>query len=69
MTILVAWTLAKASKSFLLAAVSKMFDTVRTRFAVVSCFRTVVSLAAASARLLSAVPKRSMVVAGAGRTE
>ena len=68
MTVLVAWTLSKVSKSFLLAAASEAFDAVTARFAVVRCCRTVVSLAAASARLSSTVPKRLMVVAGAGRT-
>jgi hypothetical protein len=63
-----AGTLAKASESFLLAAVSVALDVVSTRLAPVSCWRTVVSLAAASARLSSAVPKRSMVPAGAGST-
>ncbi len=42
--------LANASESFLLAAVSVAFDVVSTKFAVESCWRTVVSLAAASAR-------------------
>ena len=54
---LVAWSFAKASESFLLAAVSKAFVAVRARFAAVSCYRTVVSLAATRARLLSAVSK------------
>ena len=62
-------TLAKASESFLLAAVSVSFDMVSAKFADVSCWRMVVSLAAASARLSRAVPKRSIVAAGAGRTE
>ena len=65
----VAGTLAKASESFLLAAVSMAFDVVSAKFADVSCWRTVVSLAAASARLSRAVPKRSIVAAGAGRME
>ncbi len=65
---LVAWSFAKASESFLLAAVSAAFVAVSARFAEVSCWRTVMSLAAARARLLSAVPKRSMVTGGAGRT-
>jgi hypothetical protein len=64
---LVAWSCAKASESFLLAAVSAAFVAVRARFAAVSCWRTVVSLAAARAMLSSAVPKRSMVPGGAGR--
>ena len=62
-------TLARASESFLLAAVSKAFEVVSAKLAAVNCWRTVVSLAAASARLSSAVPKWSMVTAGAGRTE
>jgi len=61
--------LANASESFLLAAVSVAFDVVSAKFADVSCCRIVVLLAAASARLSRAVPKRSMVVAGAVRTE
>ena len=67
----VARTLAKASESFLLAAVtvSVAFDVVSAKFSDLSCCRTVVSLAAASARLSRAVPKWSMVVAGVGRTE
>jgi hypothetical protein len=62
-------TLAKASESFLLAAVSMALEVVSAKFADVSCCRTVVSLAAARARLSRAVPKRSMEAAGAGRTE
>ena len=65
---LVVWSFAKASESRLLAVVSKAFVVVSARFAAVSCCRTVVSLAAARARLSSAVPKWSMVPAGAGRT-
>ncbi len=61
--------LAKASESFLLAAVSEAFEVVSAKLAAVSCWRTVMSLAAASARLSRALPKRSMVTAGAGRTE
>jgi hypothetical protein len=63
----VAGTLAKASENFLLAAVSMAFDVVSAKFADVSCW--MVSLAAASARLSRAVPKRLIVAAGAGRTE
>ncbi len=65
----VAGTLAKASKSILLAAVSVAFDVVSAKFAAVSCCRTVVLLAAARARLSRAVPKRLIVAAGAGRTK
>ncbi len=64
-----AGTLAKASESFLLAAVSVVFDVVSARLAAVSCWRTVVSLAAARARLSRAVPKRSMETGGAGSTK
>ena len=60
--------LANASESFLLAAVSMAFDVVSAKFAIMSCCRTVVSLATASAMLSRAVPKRSIVAAGAGRT-
>jgi hypothetical protein len=63
------FALAKVSKSFLLAAVSVTFDVVSARFDAVSCWRTVVSLAAARARLSSAVPKRFMVAAWAGSAE
>jgi hypothetical protein len=62
-------TLTKASESFLLAAVSMALEVVSAKFADVSCCRTVVSLAAARARLSRAVPKRSMEAAGAGRTD
>jgi hypothetical protein len=62
-------TLAKASESFLLAAVSVALEVVSAKFADVSCCRTVVSLAAVRARLSRAVPKRWMEAAGAGRTE
>ena len=60
---------ANASESFLLAAVSMALDVVSTKLDAVSCWRTVVSLAAAKARLLRAVPKRSIVAAGAGSAE
>ncbi len=56
-------------ESFLLAAVSVALEVVSAKFADVSCCRTVVSLAAARARLSRAFPKRSMVAAGAGRME
>jgi hypothetical protein len=62
-------TLAKASESFLLAAMSVALDVVSAKFADVSCCRTVVSLAAARVRLSRAVPKRSMEAAGACRSE
>ena len=60
---------ANASDSFLLAAVSMALDVVSAKLDAVSCWRTVVSLAAASARLSRAVPKRAIVVAGAGSAE
>ena len=60
---------ANASDSFLLAAVSVALDVVSAKLDAVSCWRTVVSLAAASARLSRAVPKQLMVTAGVGRTE
>ena len=63
-----AGTLAKASESFLLAAVSAL-ELVSAKLAAVSCWRTVVSLAAARARLPRAVPKRLMETGGAGSTE
>jgi hypothetical protein len=62
-------TLAKASESFLLAAVSVAMDVVSAKVADVSCCRTVVSSAAARARLSRAVPKWSMEAAGAGKTK
>ena len=45
-------TLAKASKSFLLAAVSEAFEVVSAKLAAVSCWRTVVSLAAACSQAI-----------------
>ena len=66
---MVVGTLPKASESFLLAAVSVVLDVVSAKFADMSCCRTVVLLATARVRLSRAVPKRSMVAAGAGRTE
>ena len=66
---MVAGTLANASESFLLATVSVALEVVRAKLAAVSCWRTVVSLAAASARLSRAAPKRSMETGGAGSTE
>jgi hypothetical protein len=61
-----AGSLANASESFLLAAVSVVLEVVSAKLAAVSCCRTVVSLAAARARLSRAVPKRSMETVGAG---
>ncbi len=58
----VSFTLASTSTSFLLAGVSVVSDVER---ATLSCWRTVVLLAAARARLSRAVSRRSMVVAGA----
>ncbi len=65
---LVCFVLASALASFLLVAVSVVTSVERAKFDAVSCWRTVVSLAAARARLLRAVPSCSMVAAGAGRT-
>jgi hypothetical protein len=55
----------KASTSFLLAAVSMVTKEERARFDTINCWRTVVSLAAARAKLSRAVPSWSMVAAGA----
>ncbi len=60
---------ANVSESFLLAAVSVALDVVSAKLANVSCWRTAVTLATASARLSRAVPKRSIVAAGAGSAE
>jgi hypothetical protein len=65
---LVSFALASASASFLLAAVSVVTNVERAKFDAVSCWRTVVLLAAARARLSRAVPSRSMAAAGAGIT-
>ncbi len=62
---LVSFTLASTSASFLLATVSMVTNVERAKFGAVSCWRTVVSLAAARARLLRADPRQLMVVAGA----
>ena len=66
---MVAWTLANASESFLLAAVSVALEEVSTKLAAVSCCRTVVLLAVARARLSRAVPKQSMETGGECRKE
>jgi hypothetical protein len=63
---LVCFALASASASFLLVAVSVVTKKERAKFDTVSCWRTVVLLAATRARLSRAVPSRSMVAAGAG---
>jgi hypothetical protein len=65
---LVDFALARASASFLLATVSIVTKKERAKFNAVNCWRTVVSLAAARAKLSRAVPSWSMVVAGAGVT-
>jgi hypothetical protein len=62
---LVSFALASATTSFLLAVVSVVTIVERAKFDAVSCWRAVVSLAAARARLLRAVPRQSMVAAGA----
>ena len=64
-----AGSLANATEGFLLAAVSMALEVVSAKLAAVSCCRMVVSLAAARARLLRAVPKRWMETGGAGSTE
>ncbi len=64
----VGFALTSASASFLLAAVSMVTKEESAKFDAVSCWRTVVSLAAARAKLLRAVPSWSMVAAGAGVT-
>ncbi len=65
---LVAFALESTSASFLLVAVSVVTKEERAKFEAVNCWRTVVTLAAARAKLLRAVPSRSMVAAGAGAT-
>ncbi len=65
---LVSFALASDSASFLLAAVSVVTNMERAKFDAISCWRTVMSLAAARARLSRAVPRQSMVTAGAGIT-
>ncbi len=65
---LVSFTLASAYTSFLLAALSVVTKEERAKFDAVSCWRTVVLLAAARAKLSRAVPSWSMVAAGAGVT-
>ncbi len=65
---LVDFTLAIASARFLLAAVSVMTKEESNKFDTINCWRTMVLLTAARAKLLRAVPSRSMVAAGAGVT-
>ncbi len=66
---LVSFAMASASARFLLATASVVTNVVRAKFDAISCWRTVVLLAAARARLLRAVPsRRSKVVARVGRT-
>jgi hypothetical protein len=65
---LVGFALARASASFLMAAVSMVTKEKINKFDAISCWRTVVLLAAARARLLRSVPRWSMVAAGAGVT-
>ena len=65
---LVDFALARASASFLLAAVSMVNKEDRAKFDTVNCWRTVVSLDTARAKLLRAVPSPSMVVTGVGVT-
>ncbi len=65
---LVGFALACAFASFLLAAVSVGTKEERLKFEIISCWRTVVLLAKARAKLSRAVPSWSMVAAGAGVT-
>ena len=55
---LVDFALARASTSFLLAAVSVVTNEETTKFDAINCQRTVVLLAAVRAKLLRAVPSR-----------
>ncbi len=66
---LVGFALARASASFLLAAVRVVTKEERAKFDTVNCWRAAVLLAAARAKLSRAVPSQSMVAAGAGVTE
>ncbi len=59
---------AKASASFLLAALNKVTEAVRARLAAISCCRMMVSFNASSARFLRASPMQSMVDAAVGIT-
>jgi hypothetical protein len=63
---LVGFALARASASFLLAAVSVVTKEERAKFKAINSWRTVVLLAAVRAKLPRAVPSRSMIAAGAG---
>ncbi len=65
---LVDFALARASAHFLLAAVSVVTKEERFKFDAINCWRTVVLLAAARAKLSRTVPSQSMVAAGAGVT-
>ncbi len=65
---LISFALANAYASFLLSPVRVVTNVVRAKFNNVSCWRTVVSLAAARVRLSRAAPRWSMVAAGVGRT-
>ncbi len=65
---LVGFALARASAGFLLAAVSMVTKEERVKFDAVNCWRTVVLLAAARAKLSRAVPIWLMIAAGAGVT-
>jgi hypothetical protein len=55
-------------RSFLLAAIREVTNAVSSRLAAVSCWRTVVSFEAASARFSKALPMRSMVSSAVGIT-
>ncbi len=63
---LVGFALVSAFASFLLAVVSVVTKKEIAKFDAVNCWRTVVLLAAARAKLSRAVPSQSTVAAGAG---
>ncbi len=65
---LVDFAFARASASLLLAVVSMVTIEERAKFDAINCWRTLVLLAAARAKLLRAVPSWSMVAAGDGVT-
>ncbi len=66
--VLVDFALARATASFLLAAVSVVTKEERAKFDTINCWRTLVLLATARAKLSRTVPSWSMVAAGAGVT-
>ncbi len=58
---LVNFALASTSASFLLAMVSMVTNVEKAKFDAISCWKTVVLLAAVRARLARAVPRQLMV--------